>query len=146
MATLDRLSPPVSAPIAPAWTPRRAIAVALTLVAAIALIQVLQSSSIAHSAQGMRLLELRKSILQAEIHQLEADIAVLSSLDRIERSARDRLGMTPAENVTYLSVSVPASAGLLLPRPLSPVALDSETTGSDSESWWQALVRALPKP
>ena len=114
--------------------------------AAIALIQVLQSSSIAHSAQGMRLLELRKSISQAEIHQLEADIAVLSSLDRIERSARDRLGMTPAENVTYLSVSVPAPAGLLLPRPLSPVALDSETTGSDSESWWQALVRALPKP
>lgn len=146
MATLDRLSPPASAPLAPAWTPRRAIAVALTLVAAIALLQVLQSSSVAHTAKDMRRLELQQSTLQAEIHQLEADVAVLSSLDRIERAARDRLGMAPAENVTYVAVSVPAPAGLLLPRPLSRLSPALETLETESESWWQALVRFIPLP
>ena len=48
--------------------------------------------------------------MTAEMHQLEAEVAALASLDRTERAARERLGMVPARNIQYISVSVEAPA------------------------------------
>jgi cell division protein FtsB len=141
MATLGRLSPPPAAVAArPAWLPRRAIAVVLSLAAAIALLQVLQSSSFTHTGQKLLRLEQERAALTAQNHQLEADIAALASLERTERAARERLGMVPAVRTEYLSVDTPAPAGPLLPRPL--LGPDAPPAGS-GVAWWQTLLEAL---
>ena len=145
MATLDRLGPPAtaSAPSAQAWSPRRAIAVALTVAAAIALLQVILSSTFTHTGQQLRDLEVRRAGLQAEIYQTEADIAALASLDRTERVARDRLGMVPARVNQYVSVGVEAPSGALLPR---PVVQPAQSPATEEQPWWRALIQALPLP
>jgi cell division protein FtsL len=140
MATLDRLAPPPATQAASAWSPRRAIAIAFFIAIAIALLQVAQTSSFAHTGQTMQRLEAQKTGLQAQVHELEAEVAALSSLGRTERAARDRLGMVPPRATEFLQVNVPAPSGVLLPRPLvNPIS--SET---DTEPWWLPLVRTLP--
>jgi cell division protein FtsL len=143
MATLDRLvAPPSVAPARPAWTPRRAIVVAVTLVTTIALLQVLQSSSVANTGQQMQRLEAERDRLTSESHQLEAEVAALSSLDRTERAARDRLGMVRASKIEYVSVSAEAPSGPLLPRPVA----NQRPEEPASQAWWQSLFKALPFP
>src|SRR5687768_4795020 len=106
MATLDRLVPPSGAlpTEAPAWSPRRAIAAVLIAAAAIALLQVFQSSSFTNTGQTLQELEKDQSQVQARVRHLEAEIAALSSLDRVERAARDRLGMAPPKTTIYVAV------------------------------------------
>ncbi len=150
MATLDRLGPPAAAsPLEgrAAWKPRRAIAVALTVAAAIALLQVILSSTFTHTGQQLRNLENQRDELHSQIYQTEADVAALASLDRTERIARDRLGMIPARVNQYVSVDVEAPSGALLPRPIVqlPTQTGSEDT-SDDQPWWKALIKALPLP
>ncbi len=143
MATLDRLAPPPAALGSSTWSPRRAIIVTLTVAVIIALLQVLQSSSFAHTGHQLQRLEAQKTQMQAEMHTLEAEVAALASLDRTERAARDRLGMVPARNIQYVSVSVEAPADPLLPRPLLNNARQVQTP---SEPWWRSLYKALPLP
>ena len=143
MATLDRLAPPPTALGRSTWSPRRAIIVTLTLAVIIALLQVLQSSSFAHTGHQLQRLDAQKTQMQAEMHTLEAEVAALASLDRTERAARDRLGMVPARNIQYVSVSVEAPADPLLPRPLLNNAKQVQTP---SEPWWRSLYEALPLP
>jgi len=149
MATLDRLGPPAAAsPALPgkaAWTPRRAIAVALTVAAAIALLQVVLFSTFTHTGQRLTNLQSQREELQAEIYQTEADIAALASLDRTERVARERLGMVPARVNRYVSVSIEAPSGALLPRPVVQIA-PQEATASEEQPWWRTLIQALPLP
>ncbi len=92
----------------------------------------------------MQRLEEQQSTLQAENHQLEADIAALSSLDRIEHDARDRLGMIPARKIEYVSVDTPAPSGPLLPRPI--LALPEGQPPSQTDSWLDSLLKVLPLP
>jgi hypothetical protein len=119
--------------------------VALTVAAAIALLQVILSSTFTHTGQQLRNLELQRAELQAQIYQTEADVAALASLERTERVARERLGMVPARVNQYVAVAVEAPAGALLPRPLVQIA--PQDVGSEDETpWWRALLQALPLP
>jgi hypothetical protein len=118
--------------------------VALTVAAAIALLQVILSSTFTYTGQKLHDLELRKAELRAAIYQTEADIAALASLERTERVAKERLGMVPARGSQYVSVTLESPAGALLPRPISGDAL-SEEVRTDGP-WWRALLQALPLP
>ena len=106
----------------------------------IALLQVVQSSSFTNTGQKLQQLQDHKTQVTAQNHQLEAEIAALSSLDRVERAARDRLGMVAPINKEYISVLVQAPAGPLLPRPLLEPVL---STKAQSDSWWQAMLERL---
>lgn len=140
MATLDRLAPPPAAQAAPAWSPRRAIAATLSMLVAIALLQVLLTSSFAHTGNTMQRLDRQRADLTAQNHQLEAEVAALSSLERVERAARDRLGMIPASRIEYVSVGLEPPNQALLPRPIvGPTAPPNEP-----DPWWQSLIRVLP--
>jgi hypothetical protein len=75
------------------------------------------------------------------VHSLEAEVATLASLERVEREARGRLGMVPAEKVLYLEVDVPPPRQQLLPRRFSASELSVDEPGT---SWWQALLKLLP--
>ena len=101
------------------------------------------SSSFTHTGAKLQTLEAQRSDLQAQIYDLEAEVAALASLERTERMARERLGMIPAKNQAYVSVSVEAPSGPLLPRPLLDLKADSR---SDSSPWWRALLEFLPRP
>jgi hypothetical protein len=150
MATLDRLGPPAAASPGErreAWKPGRAIAVALTIAGAIALLQVIVSSTFTDTGQQLHNLEDQRASLQAEIYQTEADVAALASLDRTERIARDRLGMVPAAKKQYVSVDVEAPRGALLPRPIVQLPASDQTSApNEDEPWWRAVLEALPLP
>lgn len=144
MATLDRLAPPPAAvlPREGPWTPRRAIAAAIIIAVAIALLQVFQSGVFANTGANIQKLEVERVDSLARIHDLEADISALASLDRTERAARERLGMVLPVNITYIQVGVPAPTGPLLPRPMA----DDATPVPDGRAWWERFLRALPFP
>src|SRR5262245_39497145 len=132
MATLDRLAVPPSTPAAAsAWKPRRAIAAAFVAATAIALLQVLQSRSFPNTGQKMQRLEADRADLTAQVRTLEAEVAALSSLDRTERAARERLGMVPARRSDFVSVTVEAPSGPLLPRPILN-SMPEESSSSNS--------------
>jgi hypothetical protein len=118
--------------------------VALTVAAAIALLQVVLSSTFTYTGQKLHDLELERAELQAAIYQTEADIAALASLERTERVAKDRLGMVPARASQYVSVSVESPAGALLPRPIAHDLLTGQAR--TDEPWWRALLQSLPLP
>ncbi len=111
-------------------------------VAAIALLQVVQSSGFAHTGQQLQRLEMERVTLKAEVYDLEAEVAALSSLERTERAAKERLGMIQARTITYMSVEVEAPSGPLLPRPL--VTPSGEHPAG--EPWWESVIKALPVP
>jgi cell division protein FtsL len=87
-------------------------------------------------------LEAERTALKAEVYDLEAEVAALSSLDRTERAARERLGMIQGRTITYMSVGVEAPSGPLLPRPLVTPAKERPV----GEPWWESVIRALPVP
>ena len=122
--------------------PRRALATAIFLVVAIALLQVAQSSGFAHTGQSMQRLEQQKATLKADVHELEAEVGALSSLERVERAARERLAMVPPKTTDYVSVGVPAPEVVLLPRPIISTAAGAGP--DEAVPWWQALLQALP--
>jgi len=128
--------------MASAWMPRRVIATALFLVVAIALLQVAQSSGFAHTGQSLQRLERQKADLEAQVHELEAEVAALSSLERVERAARDRLAMVPPTSTGYVSVNVAPPDRLLLPRPI--ISAQPAGPADGALPWWQGLVQALP--
>jgi cell division protein FtsL len=142
MATLDRLMPPPpSVAPAPKWSPRPAIAAAVVLAAAIAALQVLLSSGLASSGSNIQELDLERQQAASRVHALEAEVAALTSLDRVERVARERLGMSPAVARVYLRVAVPAPEGPLLPRPVMRAPTEEPREGVP---WWERLLRAWP--
>ena len=116
---------------------------ALTLAAAIALFQVVQTSSFAQTGQKLQQLEQRRAVMKAQIYELEAEVASLASLERTEREARERLRMVPGPVQGYITVEVEAPSGPLLPRPLLE---PSPMQQPEAEPWWRSLFRALPLP
>jgi hypothetical protein len=101
-----------------------------------------QSSSFAHTGQQLQKLETERAELKAEVYDLEAEVSALSSLERTERAARERLGMIQGRSITYMSVDVEAPSGPLLPRPL----VTPPRERPPGERWWESLIRALPIP
>jgi len=88
----------------------------------------------------MQHLETQRDDLSAQVRQLEADVATLSSLDRTERAARDRLGMIPARKTDFVVVNVQAPSDPLLPRPILN-SVDHAPIKTDH--WWQSLYKAI---
>jgi cell division protein FtsL len=109
---------------------------------AIALLQVMQSSGFANTGQKLQRLEQERATLASQNHELEAEVAALSSLDRVERAARERLEMVPAARIEHVSVAIEAPARPLLPRPLA----GPSARASEDEPWWRSLLDAVLHP
>jgi hypothetical protein len=93
---------------------------ASALVAAAALLPVVQSSNATTTAHDIRRLETRKADLQAAIYNAQTEIAQLGSLERIDHEARGRLGMTTASRSTVVQVSEASSAPRQVPARYLP--------------------------
>lgn len=143
MAVLNR---PLLRPLPGAATsrlrPRAIVGVALAALALAAMIQVVQSSDATSRGYQVQQLQRRRLELEAQVHQKEAEVALLASLDRVEREARTRLGMVPAEQRLYMQMSEPVPREQLLPTRFLPPAEAAPAGGG--RPWWRRLLDRLP--
>jgi hypothetical protein len=116
---------------------------ASVLVAAIgAMLPVLQNSIATSRGFDSQLLDARQTSLRSEIRVLEAEVARLTSLDRIERRALV-LGLVPAEEPRFVAVDVPGPAPAKIPAEHLPGVVPIQ---DDPAPWWRSLVNWLPLP
>lgn len=117
------------------------VATAAALVIIAAALQVRQFSRM--TSAGYRIDELRqeRAAQQAENSQLEAEVARLSALARVDWEARTRLGMQPAARTMYLTVNNPVPDRQLLPTRFASVP-DSVAAPAEAPLW-RRLIAAL---
>ena len=122
MAAFDSSRPRAGGrPLAPPLrVPGLGMIAAASLVAAAALLPVVQSSTATSEGAETRRLERRRADVQAAIYSTQSEIAVLGSLERIDREARGRLGMAPAERTTMIEVQETAPAARRVPARFLP--------------------------
>jgi cell division protein FtsL len=144
MSAFDRLIPrPLSRPrpLSQPLSLRPLLLGAFLVIALVGLLQVIQTSDVTTTGYSLRSLEQDRLGRQAQVHQLEAEVAALTSMDRIEREARGRLGMvTPAETMT-LEVHTQPPAQQLIPQRYVP---EEVKPAPKADSWLHKLLRLLP--
>jgi cell division protein FtsL len=120
--------------------------VAVAAIVIVALLQLVQTSDAATSNFAIQQLEREKLELRTRTSQLEAEIAALSSLSRIEQEARERLGLEPAAAQQSLQVNVPwpGADQQLLPTRFAPDEEPEVVEQSDGSGWWRDLLGLLP--
>jgi hypothetical protein len=100
-----------------------------------ALLPVIQSSGVTTTGYRVRQLEQANVTWEARVASLEAEVAELSSQDRIEQRARE-LGMVPVEDPVYVQVEETGPGALHVPRRYTP---PSPTTQPADRNWWEVL-------
>ena len=140
MSALDRLIPrPLSRPLSQPLSLRPVLLGAFLVIALVGLLQVTQTSGVTSTGYSLRSLEQERLARQA--HQLEAEVAALTSMERIESEARGRLGMVAPAEVETLEVHKQPPAQQLIPQRYFPEAAESTPKAG---SWQQRLLRLLP--
>ncbi len=119
------------------------LTIALVAVGLAGILPLLQSSQATTTGYNIRQLERQRNDWEARIHELEADIASLAALDRIEEEARQRLNMQAPEHTVYLSVDVASPESHPVPDRFLPPEQES---AKENQSWWQSLLDLLPLP
>jgi cell division protein FtsL len=118
---------------------------AAALIAVLSLIRVLQTSEATTAAFSMQQLEQEKVELEASVRQIEAEVAGLSSLERVEREAQ-RMGLLPpvARQSVTINVPWPEQDGGQLPSRFAPRGESADVEETSDSSWWDDVVDALP--
>jgi cell division protein FtsL len=143
MSALDRLIVgPLPRPFPQTASVRPVALGAFLVIAAVGMLQVLQTSNATTAGYSLSRLETNKMEVQAEVHQLEADVASLTSMERIEQEARGRLGMVPAESTLTLEVHKQPPEQQLVPRRF--LSTEEEAPTTESQPWWRELLGFLP--
>ena len=144
MAVVSRtISPPqqqTSTSIAVRFGPFLLIAVAALVI--VGLLRVVQTSQATTAGFAVQVLQQDKLEVETALRQLEADVGLLSSLERIEREAL-RLGLAPAAEQASVRVNVAMPAANGLPTRFAPEDAE-EGTDSGARSWWRSLLKPLP--
>ena len=153
MAVVNRTvprTPPKAAAQQKASKPLRVgpvLLVALGALIAIGLLQIVQTSQATTASFRIRALEQTKLGLETEVGQLEAEVAALSALERIEREA-GRLGLElpAARSSVDVSVAWSAADDPLLPTRFAPGEQDEAVVDgqADESSWWRNLLKPFP--
>jgi len=113
----------------------------------IGLLQIVQTSEATTASFAIQRLEQRRLELDASVRGLEADVAALSSLERIDREAQ-RLGLAPprAQETIEVNVPWPGAEEDRLPSRFAPAAEGEagEDGSSGGSAWWEGLLDLLP--
>jgi hypothetical protein len=105
-----------------------------------ALLPVVQNSIATSRGFDIQASQRQEAQLNGQISLLEADVAELTSLARIERRARE-IGLLPVPDPIYVNVNEPGPAPAKLPSEYLP---KTETRPVSSSPWWKSLVSWLP--
>ena len=144
MALLGRALERTQRSTSPPQRLRQALVVIGVAIVIAALLQLLQRSEATDTSFAIQQMEEEKVELRAQVTQLEAEIAGLSSLSRIEREARDRLKLAPpvAQHSLRVNVPWPATDQQWLPTRFAPE--EKPAMDEHGSSWWRDLVGLLP--
>lgn len=124
---------------------RLPLAAAGALLVAAALLQVNQFSTLTSTGYQIDALNRERVAKQAQNRELEAEVAQLSSLARVDWEARVRLGMEPASRTLYINVNQPAPARETLPtRFLPPASPTAAPAPASRDPFWKRLLKLLP--
>ncbi len=119
------------------------LTISALVIGAAALIPLVQSSIATTTNGNVRLLEQQRDDWQAQIQELELDVATMAGLNRIEDEAREGLKMVEPKDTRYITVPVEAPEPRRLPsRYLPPTADEREA----KPSAWKKLLDWLPLP
>ncbi|HHY36556.1 MAG TPA: hypothetical protein GX518_02575 [Firmicutes bacterium] len=107
-------------------SPMAVYGIVLALVVLTALLYLSQYALLAHLNLQISSMKGRIETLEREKRDLERQAAYLASLERIERVAREELGMIPCQEVRYLAVA-DSPAPVHGPEPQAGEAEEGET-------------------
>ena len=119
------------------------LTIILMAVGLAAFLPLLQESQVVNVNYSIRQLERQRNDWEARSQELEAEIASLAALDRIEKDARERLDMQAPESTLYLSVDVASPESQPIPARFLPPKQES---AKEDKSWWRSLLDMLPFP
>lgn len=117
------------------------VALAMLAIAAVGLVQVLQTSRVAEVGYHLRTLDLERAELDAQIRLLEARLAASSNLELLREQAETRLGMVAAADEMAITVDVPAPQVVPLPRRYVDIP---ERATLPEPAWWEELLGTFP--
>jgi len=120
------------------------LTIALVTIGLAGLLPLLQSSQTTTTGHNIGELERQRNDWEARTHELEAEIASLAALDRIEEEAHQRLGMEAPERTLYLTVDVASPESQPIPDRFLPPK--KQESAEADQSWWQSLLGLLPFP
>jgi len=123
---------------------RLALWIALALMVGVALLQVNQFSRVASTGYAINDLNRERAAKQAENHEIEAEVARLSSLARVDIEARLRLHMEPAQQKLYVDVNQPVPVRETLPTRFLPTerrATQPAPQATHTPAWKRLLKR-----
>jgi cell division protein FtsB len=118
----------------------RWIVAGIAIVGLSAMLPVLQKSTQTSRGFTLQQRQAEASQLTNEIHQLEGEVARLTSQERIERRAY-QIGLLPSRDAIYVDVSVPGPEPAKIPAEFLP---PREPTVEDPAPWWRSLLSWLP--
>jgi cell division protein FtsL len=101
------------------------------------------SSRLVSTSSDVQQLERARNNWEARLQELEAEIASLGSLARIEKEARERLGMVPPTETAYVVVDVPAPEDQLVPLRFLPPPKEEPRP---NDSLWEKILGWIPLP
>jgi cell division protein FtsL len=116
--------------------------VGVVAVVAIGLVRVVQSSDATSTNFEIQALQEQRLDWLTRVQQLEAEVSVQTSLQRIEGEARGRLGMVPGGDAERVTVGMPLPEQSLAPG--DATRADEEDEGGGGSWWWHDLDDLLP--
>ena len=146
MAVLNRTLVRAKPKARPALRLRPTLLTAGAAIVIIALLQVIQTSEATTASFNIQRLEQRHLELRLSVEQLQAEVAGLSSLSRIEQEAT-RLGLVAPKDQETVAVNVPwpGAEEDQLPTRFAPAGQSEEERSSgDGSAWWQDPLGLLP--
>lgn len=120
-----------------------ALSLAAVVIGIAALLPLIQSSGATSKAGRVDALEEQRTASQAQLRELEVEVARLGSLERIEQEARTRLGMETPKQTHFIPMDVPGPEPLKAPSRYLPQEPQQSNTNS---SLWEDLFGWLPLP
>jgi hypothetical protein len=142
MAALQR--PALAAPrlLRKPRTGRLLLVGAIVLVVVAAAFQVNQFSRLTSTGYEINGLNKQRSDREAANHALEAEVAQLSSLARVDWESRTRLHLEPAQQKLYLAVNHSVPDRQTLPTRFLPP--EPAQAGQAGDPLWKRLLKSLP--
>lgn len=122
---------------------RRWLLASIIVLVGAAMLQVNQFSRLTSTGYEMERLKLERAEKLAVNHQLEADVARLSSLGHIDWTARVELEMVPATSRLYIDVNQPVPAHDTLPTRYRPAESPVQAPPADDDRSLAQRLRGL---
>jgi cell division protein FtsB len=120
------------------------MAAAAVMLVGLALAQVNQFSRVTGTGYEIDHLQQQRAEKLAANHELEAQVAALSSLARVDWEARTRLGMVPAQRRLYVESNLPPPSHQVLPSRFRPEPAREPPAPSSDRPWWRDAIDLLP--